>query len=107
MLALVGPTSLRAERPWPDPGGILDELRAESDELDALVAGLAPKEWSRPTPAPRWSIAHQVAHVAWTDEWAVRAATDPDGFVREVRRAVASPLEAVDAQADIGAAAPA
>src|SRR5699024_4863890 len=36
-------------------------------DLDALVADLEPDAWSRDTPAAGWSIAHQIAHLAWTD----------------------------------------
>ncbi|MCQ4084724.1 TIGR03084 family metal-binding protein [Streptomyces sp. RB6PN25] len=89
-----------------DPGAVLDDLSAESAELDALVTGLAPELWARPTPAPGWSVAHQIAHLAWTDERALQAAADPEGFAREVRRAVASGLGIVDAQAQLGAGMP-
>ncbi len=47
---------------------VLADLWAESAELDRLVGGLAADEWSRPTPAEGWTIAHQIAHLAWTDE---------------------------------------
>ncbi|HET6743974.1 MAG TPA: maleylpyruvate isomerase N-terminal domain-containing protein, partial [Kribbella sp.] len=59
---------------------VLADLWAESTELDRLVGGLAAEEWSTPTPAEGWTIAHQIAHLAWTDEASELAATDPDGF---------------------------
>ena len=34
----------------------------------------APDGWTRPTPAPGWTVATQVAHLLWTDEVAVLAA---------------------------------
>src|SRR3712207_7363650 len=37
-------------------------------------------DFSRPTPAPGWTIAHQIAHLAWTDWIALTAVTDPDAF---------------------------
>lgn len=55
---------------------LLDDLSAESAELEALVAPLPPAEWTRPTPAPGWTIAHQIGHLAWTDEMAGLSATD-------------------------------
>lgn len=60
--------------------GLLEDLRAEGDALRAVVTGLDPDAWSTPTPAPGWTVAHQVAHLAWTDEQAVAAArtTDPE-----------------------------
>ncbi|WP_333741427.1 maleylpyruvate isomerase N-terminal domain-containing protein, partial [Streptomyces sp. IBSBF 2806] len=38
-----------------DPTPVLDDLRAESDELDRLVAELGPEQWRLPTPAPGWT----------------------------------------------------
>jgi uncharacterized protein (TIGR03084 family) len=70
---------------------MLDDLRAESDDLDAIVAGLSDAGWATPTPAPGWTIAHQIAHLNWTDRAAVAAATDPDTF-NETRRAPAADL---------------
>ena len=59
---------------------VLADLWAESAELDRLVGGLAAGEWATPTPAEGWTIAHQIAHLAWTDEAAQLAATDPEAF---------------------------
>ena len=41
---------------------------------------------SAPTPAEGWTVAHQIAHLAWTDEQALLAATEPEGFRRADRR---------------------
>ncbi|MFE4449906.1 TIGR03084 family metal-binding protein [Streptomyces sp. NPDC056796] len=70
---------------------VLDDMREESDELDLLVAGLSASEWASPTPAEGWTVAHQIAHLNWTDEAALTAATDPDAFAAEVGKALASP----------------
>lgn len=83
---------------------VLDDLREESEELDRLVAGLTPEQWGAPTPAPRWSAAHQVAHLAWTDEVAVLAATDTGAFAAHVAEAAAAPDTFVDVAADAGVA---
>jgi len=61
-------------------------VAAESAELDALVAGLEPAGWRRPTPAPGWSIATQVAHLAWTDDLALLSAARPGDFLAELGR---------------------
>lgn len=89
-----------------DPGAVLADLRAEGEELDALVAGLPAARWGMPTPAEGWTLAHQIAHLAWTDRQALLSATDPDGFVRAAREALASPLTFVDAAAEAGARTP-
>ncbi|KRE38320.1 wyosine base formation domain-containing protein [Janibacter sp. Soil728] len=78
----------------------------ECTDLDALVAPLDASDWSRPTPAQGWTIAHQIAHLAWTDEVSLLAATAPEEFAREVEAALANVTGHVDEQAAKGAAAP-
>ncbi|GAB3111534.1 TIGR03084 family metal-binding protein [Janibacter alkaliphilus] len=80
-------------------------LTAESADLDALVRDLPEPEWARPTPAAGWSIAHQIAHLAWTDEVALVAATDPDGFAAQIEAALADPEHHVDRMAEEGVSA--
>ncbi|MEU8539472.1 TIGR03084 family metal-binding protein [Streptomyces sp. NPDC048717] len=89
-----------------DPAAVLDDLRAESEEVDAFVRELSEHEWASPTPAPRWTIAHQIAHLAWTDNAALLAATDPDAFAGEVAKALDAPDRFVDDGAEEGAALP-
>ncbi len=59
---------------------LLADLAAEGAALESVLGELAPADWARPTPAAGWTIAHQVAHLAWTDEVALLAATDPAAF---------------------------
>jgi len=73
---------------------VLADLRAESDDLDRIVAGLPDSGWAAGTPAPGWTIAHQIAHLNWTDRAAFVAATDPDAFAG-IRRAAAVDLTAL------------
>jgi uncharacterized protein (TIGR03084 family) len=74
--------------PVVDLTALLDDLRAEGDELDALVAELPEADWALPTPAEGWTIAHQVAHLAWTDDRALLSVTDPEAFHAEITDAV-------------------
>ena len=83
---------------------LLRDLAAESDDLELLVMGLTPDQWRAPTPAPGWSIGHQIAHLAWTDEGAVLAATDVEGFSAVLADAVANPGGFTDDAAALGAA---
>jgi len=62
------------------PDSVVADLRAESDELDALIADLPAERWCTDTPAPGWTVAHQIAHLLWTDRVAVVAVTDEVGF---------------------------
>ncbi|WP_441246812.1 TIGR03084 family metal-binding protein [Kitasatospora sp. McL0602] len=80
-----------------DLTALLADLTAESAELDALVAGLSLDGLATETPAPGWTIAHQLSHLAWTDRWALLAARDADGFAKtaaEVFTDGSDPIEA-------------
>ncbi|MGW7415101.1 TIGR03084 family metal-binding protein [Streptomyces sp. NPDC054863] len=85
---------------------VLQDLHDESAELDSLVADLTDAQWRLPTPAARWTLAHQIAHLAWTDAAALLAATDPEAFGAEVAKAEANPEGFVDDGADAGAVLP-
>ncbi|MCS0600376.1 TIGR03084 family metal-binding protein [Streptomyces sp. LP11] len=89
-----------------DPTPVIDDLRAESDELDRLVAELDPEQWARPTPAPGWTVAHQIAHLAWTDHSALLAVTDAGAFQALVEKALTAPGSFVDEGAEEGARLP-
>ncbi|MFE9170997.1 TIGR03084 family metal-binding protein [Streptomyces kebangsaanensis] len=89
-----------------DPTPVFDDLREESEELDRLVAGLSAEQWGLPTPAAGWTVAHQIAHLAWTDRSALLAVTDPDGFHALVEQALAAPGSFVDQGAEEGARLP-
>jgi uncharacterized protein (TIGR03084 family) len=88
------------------PGPIVTDLRAESDDLDALVAPLPVDRWADPTPAQGWTIAHQIAHLLWTDRVALTAVTDETGFAEVLKAAAADPTGFVDAGAEERAALP-
>jgi uncharacterized protein (TIGR03084 family) len=90
-----------------DLAGLLADLRAESADLDRLVGGLDGASWATPTPAPGWTVAHQIAHLAWTDTSALQAATDPAGFAAAVTAVVTEGRidGYVDAAAEEGAGA--
>jgi uncharacterized protein (TIGR03084 family) len=83
-----------------DLSQIVDDLRAESDELDALVAALPDDGWAAPTPAAGWTIAHQIGHLLWTDRGALVSVTDEDGFADVVKSALDDPIGFVNAAAD-------
>ena len=78
---------------------LLDDLDRESASLDELVASRL-DDWARPTPAEGWTVAHQIAHLAWTDDAAALAATDQAGFAALVDRALVDPEGFVDSEAE-------
>nr|MDT0662616.1 TIGR03084 family metal-binding protein [Micromonospora sp. DSM 115978] len=79
-----------------DLDALLADLADESAELDALLAGRPATDWSRPTPAPGWTVAHQIAHLHWTDQAALRAITDVEAFLDSLSAAAADPAGFVD-----------
>ena len=83
-----------------DSGAIVADLRAESDDLDAMVAPLPADRWADPTPAPSWTIAHQIAHLWWTDRVSLIAVTDEAGFGEVLAAAMTDPAGFVDAAAE-------
>ncbi len=65
---------------------VLTDLTAEGDDLEQAVAALTSSQWALPTPAPGWTIAHQIAHLASTDGMVALAASDPAEFERRLPR---------------------
>lgn len=64
----------------PEPPQVVADLKADGDEVDRMVAGLDASQWKLPTPAPGWTIAHQIAHLTATFRMAATAAADPPAF---------------------------
>ncbi|WP_128375042.1 TIGR03084 family metal-binding protein [Streptomyces cavernae] len=89
-----------------DTVDVIGDLQRESEELDSLVSELTDAQWALDTPAAGWTIAHQIAHLAWTDRAAFLAVTDADAFAAEVAKALAAPDSWVDEGAREGAALP-
>jgi uncharacterized protein (TIGR03084 family) len=87
-------------------GPVVADLRAESGDLDAMVADLPADRWAEATPAPGWTIVHQIAHLLWTDRVALTAVTDAAGFAAVLAEAAKDPTGFVDAGAEELAALP-
>src|SRR5438874_1719940 len=70
---------------------LCDDLMAETAVLEQMVEPLDADGWLTPTPAEGWSVLDQVGHLAFFDEAATLAATDPDRFRFEREVAFADP----------------
>ncbi len=79
---------------------VLADLVAEGDRVEALVASLDENAWRTRTPAVGWTVAHQVGHLAWTDDAALLSATDPDGWAGLLERGASDPGTFVDEAAE-------
>jgi uncharacterized protein (TIGR03084 family) len=59
---------------------VISDLVVEGEQVDQLVSGLSAPQWQLPTPAPGWTVAHQIAHLASIFSLAGLAASNPAGF---------------------------
>jgi len=73
-----------------DMAALLADLSDESAVLDALIAPLDDDQFLLATPAVGWSVADQVSHLAYFDEAALLAATEPERFRAEAAAAMAA-----------------
>ena len=65
-----------------DVSEVLDDLVAEQQALDDVVASLTPEKWQLATPSPGWTIADQIGHLTYFDGTAALAITDPTASPR-------------------------
>lgn len=59
---------------------VIAALVADGSDVDRMVADLPADRWSAQTPAPGWTVKHQVAHLAATFRMAAMAAGNPASF---------------------------
>lgn len=76
---------------------VIADLTEDAKEFEALVTGLDDADWQRPTPAPGWTVANQVAHLAFIFRLAGTAASDAELFGAMAAKAAANFEGAVNA----------
>lgn len=59
---------------------VIADLVADAEDVDRMIAGLSESQWTLPTPAEGWTVAHQVGHLAFVFRIAGLAAGNPEGF---------------------------
>ena len=74
---------------------LIADLRAETFALRAILSPLRDSDWQLATPAPGWSIADQISHLAFFDDAAVTAATRPAEFAA-IRASLTDGRESAD-----------
>lgn len=75
---------------------LADDLRAETALIVDMVEAITEAQWQTPTPAPGWTIADQIGHLAFFDDMASLAAADPDEFRKQRSEAIADPAGIVE-----------
>jgi uncharacterized protein (TIGR03084 family) len=83
---------------------ICDDLRAEHEDLEAILIGLDKEQWQIITPFYDWTVKNEIEHLAYFDDRACLAATDPDAFQRHLAEDIGSQLDGIvrHAQEKIG-----
>jgi uncharacterized protein (TIGR03084 family) len=76
---------------------VIADLTAEAEAVETLVAGLDAADWARPTPAPGWTVADQIAHLAFIFRLAGTAASDAELFTAMIAQASSNFEGAVNA----------
>lgn len=69
---------------------IIDDLQAEQADLGKVLDVIPEADWDKPSHSPGWSARDHVSHLAYFDEAAARAITDPDAFLAEVQETMSS-----------------
>lgn len=80
-------SSMSESRPTLD--ALCEDLRAEHADLDGVLASLDDGGWDAPTPAAGWAVRDHVSHLAFFDDAATLAITDPTAFTAFAEQAIA------------------
>ena len=68
---------------------ICADLKAEHDALETILSDLDEAGWARPTPSPGWNVRDQIRHLAYFDDRAALAASDPKAFEQSLKEIMA------------------
>ena len=80
----------------PDVAAVREDLRQEQSDLEQVLLSLDVEDWDMPTPAAGWMVRDQVSHLAFFDEAAALAITDPSSFqlvAEQAMRVEGDPME--------------
>jgi uncharacterized protein (TIGR03084 family) len=61
------------------PADIFDDLEAEDDRLETMLAGLSDNQWAAPSAATGWTVRDVVVHLLQTDEAVVHSIESSTG----------------------------
>ena len=69
-----------------DVAVVRSDLIDEQEALDRIISGISLSDWGLDTASPGWSVADQIAHLAYFDNAAALAIANPDEFQESVQR---------------------
>ena len=70
---------------------ICTDLAAEYEELDAILDALDESDWNVLTPAEGWTVKDQIRHLAYYDERARQAVSEPQAFEQHLTDLATNP----------------
>jgi uncharacterized protein (TIGR03084 family) len=76
-----------------DVGDLRHDLLDEQESLDDVVSGLDVDQWRRSTQSPGWNVFDQIAHLAYFDDRAAIAISDPERFQKDLDEMLARMAE--------------
>ena len=91
----------------PNLDGIRADLVDEHAALDGLVSEIDEAQWDLPTPAEGWTVRDQISHLAFFDEQAALAVSDPEAFAGTLEEIAADVGAYMDRSINKGRAMPA
>ena len=77
---------------------VLADLAAESDQIEQWVSPVSEVDWTTVTTPEGWTVTHQIAHLAWTDQASLTAIAGGEAFDGVLNLALEDPLGFVDAE---------
>jgi uncharacterized protein (TIGR03084 family) len=81
---------------------ICKDLADEHAMLDSIVADIDDAAWDTQTPAEGWTVRDEISHLAYFDDKATIAVTDPDGFSEHQKTLMKGLADAVRADIKTG-----
>ena len=78
----------------------IEDLIAEQQDLDDIVAKLDDRMWATPTSSDRWNVADQIGHLTYFDNAACLAITNPEKFRSSIDDLIASAVNGSEASDD-------
>ncbi len=83
---------------------VLADLTAETEQLESWVTPIESVDWSTVTTPEGWTVTHQIAHLAWTDQASLTAIGGGEPFDAIMSLALNDPFGFVDAETERWAA---
>ena len=79
-----------------DAGTVIADLGDEYEALDRILVAAGDGQWDVQTPSDGWTVRDEISHLAFSEELAGIAATDPDQFASRLQDLLGDLAQAED-----------